>query len=598
MNILKSRIGWGSDHSTSSVESSIVEKIAYATSPSKHSVAGLENRIRQEALGAKLLLVTLLSNKIRSEYSRLTKEHPMLSRGIYEELVAALVNLGEEQQVDRTLMFALSTAVSAIVVRISSLQFPNEGVMEMIKICESSIAISLGGSSHHGGVVFSPAVALKLLSDIPGEVLSRADLTSAEIDSFLTLPMNSNDSTSAALETIQLALSGFMSASGEQSDSLLCMTLTALTKWTEASKSLSLSHLNEANDGNSSILSQLVTLLSSQLQQKQWSNASYAQEALIKSAHALTGSISNTSDYGTQSRRTAVTSLLACILTVDFLVGALKIAQSQQWEDAIVSISILASTLAKEDIEDISQCQQPGCLELFELLLQLQAHEVHSASVAVLDVWLVLQDVPTEDRHPNLVTPMYNKLTETILKRVAYPSAFVSWEEEIDIESSEFEEMRRLSSDVLIGSYELLRSDYLETLSNVVATTNAKDWEIIESALFCLCAVAREACARVKSSQNAARNGRDSPAAADGSTTATGLTQLVATLCGGGAGSVVNHHPLVLSAIADFLGSYSVVWSITCPAHSILEVLSYLAAALSIDAAARGMFLLLFYLLI
>jgi hypothetical protein len=575
---------WGSsDHSASSIESyNIVEQIAYATSSSKGPSPNLE-LIRQEATGAKLLIVTLLSKKIRSEYGRFSKEHPILSRGLYEELLGVLMNYVEEQ--DKSLLGALCTALSALVVRIG-VQFPNEGVMEMIQLCKFSIGVGLGLSSHHGGVIFPPNAALKLLSDIPGEVSSRTDLTSPEIDSFLTIPINSTDATSAALETLQLALSGYISGSGEQSDSLLCLTLTALTTWTEGSKSASLSHLNEvANGNNSTILSHLVVLLSSQLQQKQWSGASHAEQAMTQSAKALTASVDNPIDYGTQSRKMAVTSLLVSIQTIEFLTGALKLASTHQWDDTIVALSILASALAREDIEEIAQCQQPGCLELFELLLELQSHELHNAAIPVLEVWLALQDIPTSERHPNLVTPLSMRLVEVLLNRVAYPCAFVSWEEELDVESSEFEEMRRLSSDVLIGAYELLRSDYLETLSTVVTSTDKNNWETIESALFCLCAVAREACARVKSAQNAARSGRESPAAVDGSNTATGLTQMITSLCDGRA---LSQHPLVLNAIAQFLGCYSIVWSTTCPAHSILEILSYLASAMSVSTAAEA----------
>ena len=171
----------------------------------------------------------------------------------------------------------------------------------MIGMCNSSIAMSLGLPSNNGGVSFRPAVALKLLTDVPGEILSRSDLTSAEVDSFFSQQFNSSDVTSAALDTLQLALSGLINASGEQSDSLLCMAITALKKWAEGSKSVSLSHLNNTSNGNSSILSQLMMLLSSQLQQKQWSSANHAQSAITESACALAASISSTSDYGTQS---------------------------------------------------------------------------------------------------------------------------------------------------------------------------------------------------------------------------------------------------------------------------------------------------------
>ena len=72
-----------------------------------------------------------------------------------------------------------------------------------------------------------------------------------------------------------------------------------------------------------------------------------------------------------------------------------------------------------------------------------------------------------------------------------------------------------IDQDVLVGAYFLLRSGYLETLANVVMTIDGGDWEVVESALFCLSAVGREACARVKSMRNIVSSGRDSPVAAD-----------------------------------------------------------------------------------
>ena len=70
--------------SNSSAESNIVEKIAYATSPSKHQPlsSNLEQQIQGEANGAKLLLTILFCNKIRREYIRLMREHALLARSV------------------------------------------------------------------------------------------------------------------------------------------------------------------------------------------------------------------------------------------------------------------------------------------------------------------------------------------------------------------------------------------------------------------------------------------------------------------------------------------------------------------------------------
>ena len=279
---------------------------------------------------------------------------------------------------------------------------------------------------------------------------------------------------------------------------------------------------------------------------------------------------------------------------MEFLVAPLRNSEIHLWEDATVALSNLASTLAREEMEDISTCQLQGSFDLIQLLLELQAHPVHNVALPVLDVWLALQDISTADRHASLTSPLYMQLVEVILNRVAFPSTFVSWEEELEIESSDFDEMRRMATDVLIGAYYLLRSEYLETLANVVVATSSDDWEIIEAALFCLCAASREACARVKSVANALSSGRDSPVSSDGNSTALGLTQLVGSICSSPTSS---RHHLVLSGICTFLGSYSTVWANSCPPQSVLEILAYLTSAIptpaATEAAGKGMRLLL-----
>lgn len=119
--------------------------------------------------------------------------------------------------------------------------------------------------------------------------------------------------------------------------------------------------------------------------------------------------IENTTDYGTQSRRTAVSSLLASITApTEFIVAPLTISSAQSWEDALVALSNLASTLAREEIDEISECRLPGCTDLVGLLLELQGHPIHNVAVPVLEVWLTLQDIPTSERHPNLGAPLYD----------------------------------------------------------------------------------------------------------------------------------------------------------------------------------------------
>lgn len=605
-----------------------VERIAYMTSPQKHrpiqqqphATAAFENHLRNEADGAKLLLLTLLSTKIRREYVRLGREHPVLAGRLREELGAALTAVTCRSSMnmtsgntaagasDRALMGACCTAAAAVAVRLDG------AAADTIAACRSSLyfAFNLGAvNGAAAGASFSPSVALRLLSAVPEEVMLRTDLTTAEAEALLQMPPENNGRgesiASIALDAVRTAAVGSFAADGgtasDERDGLLCSSLRALSGWAEACKTINLSRLQESpphstsSSTSTSLLSMLVGLLSSQSQHRQWSSGQRHALALMRGARALSAVVSNATDFGTESRHLVISAMLAAIPPpVGFLSAPLAVARTAEWDDASADLSSLASILAAEEMDEVAACNLAGCSDLIELLLGLQAHPVHAAAVPVLDVWLALQDVPTSDRHAALAAPLCERLVDVLSTRVAYPPAFVSWEEELDVESSEFDEMRRLATDVLVGNYFLLRTQYLGILANVLASSDGgQRWTTSESALFCLCAVGREACARVKASgKKFGGGGSDGgPVAADGEATAAGLTQMVGSLCGVGVGgsyesAVRSRHPLVVAGLCNFIGCYALVWNASCTSETVLGLLAYLTAALSVPDAAEA----------
>lgn len=576
----------------------IVEKIAYETSHFKgqHINSNIEQQIQYEANGAKLMLITLFCRIIRKEYCQLVIEHSILAKKVYDELINTLLCIGNENNVNqegqKAIIGGLSSILAAVGIRMSTFKQSNEGIMNIIDICQSSIAASMGISvltKPEDASPFSPSVALKLLSQLVDEAQIRNDVTTKVIDELL------QSVAEPMLNMLHVSTNRYIHTSkegDEKQQELLCLTLMALTKCAE-SKMITLSSLVSANNtGMPNFLSQLVELLSLQpQQQRQWSSMKaeeQAEDCIIKASKALIACLENSSDYGMQSRQAAVASLLASISSTEFIIAPLQTADEQEWENSLVSLSNLASTLAREEIETIALCQLPGCTDLIQLLLSLQAHPTHNISMPVLDVWLALQDIPTNERHPTLAAPLYQQLVEIILNRAAYSPIFVSWEEEYELELSEFDEMRRLCTDVLVGAYYLLRSAYLETLANIVMEIDSQDWEVVEAAIFCISAVSREACARVKSVKNAASSGRESPVSDDGEATGVGLISILPSICAGGADGIPRRHPLVLTGIVNFLGVYSSVWSASSPIQTTIEILSYLCASMSAQAASMA----------
>ena len=521
---------------------SIIERIAFADkqpSPSEQRTAN----------GAKLLLITLFGAKIRREYVVLQREQPLLAGQAFDCLGNALAAVdnattdsGDSEGDNRAMASALSSALSASAVRMSSSSAPNEGIMKIVLACSKSFLSESLPSP------FSEHVSLKLLADIAAEAQSRTDLASAQIDALLQMRNGiaqqgfdasaEGSASDAALDIIFAATVANIGRSGEQSDAIICLAMEALTKWAEACKrKVTLSKLFQMNRGSDTFLSVIVSCLSSAAQQRSFSSAKHAETSVTTSSQALTACVDNSGDYGTQQRTSAVAFLLQSIRTMKFIHDPVNLAESNGWEDALAALSTLASTLAREEVDEISTCRLEGSTDLIELLLMLQQHPQHNVATPVLEFWLGIQDVPTADRHPSLAGPVFQQLVETILNRSAYPPSFVSWDEELDVEKSDFDEFRRLSADVLVGAYFLLRSDYLECLSNFVYEIETADWEIAEAALWCMNAVAREACARVKSVSNAAHNGRESPVSADGNMTVLGLTEVLKKLlCGGTTG--------------------------------------------------------------
>jgi len=411
------------------------------------------------------------------------------------------------------------------------------------------------------------------LACIPPEVEACADLRTNEVTEGL------NPFLEHALDSIRIAL---------LEETTRIPALEALKHWTTICH-VSLSHLSTPTcGGNESLLPLLIRLLSSEgipdnttninsttIYSNTSANNTRAQ-IFISASQALTEAILVPNEYCTSDRQIASTNLLHSIGTHGFVAAPLAYATQQgddgNWEDACHALATLVCTLVTEEIDIF--CTQPAeaCLNV---LLQIQAHPITKVSLTALECWLAVQDIPVASRHPNWKEPLFTKIAEGIVARIAYPTSFISWQDEFDFDESDFYELRRMVGDVFISAYFLLRVQFVQSMASYI--TSSSNWTIVEAALFGISSVSREVCARIK-----ARAGGSS-VSSDRDSTAQQLLQLVEHLCAApvasSAEAAARKHPLVLSGVCTFVGSYAPTWNVKCPPEALLQLLAYLREA-------------------
>ena len=84
---------------------------------------------------------------------------------------------------------------------------------------------------------------------------------------------------------------------------------------------------------------------------------------------------------------------------------------------------------------------------------QLQRSPLHTVRCNVLNVYLDINDLPVIDRLPIYERPLYKEVCNVLLTLASFPSSFESWEDELEVDESEFTEFRQLVSEPLQQCY-------------------------------------------------------------------------------------------------------------------------------------------------
>jgi hypothetical protein len=485
-----------------------------------------------ETMGMQLLCLQLLQGKIRREVPRGTVNGAANVSSLHQ-IQTELGNF--LQQGPKTAAGASSacTCLAALAVR-------RGGLQDLIQLCQSTTTLS-------------PSISLSLLAVIPLEVEACSDLSTPQV-------------TAELWPFLETTINFIRRVLTDDSAEGLLPALETLKHWASTCH-ISLTILNTPTcGGTESLLPVLVHLLS---QPHSVSN----EAVLVQASLALTEAVMVPSDSCSEGRTAACQMMFSAIASQGFIVNPLRQASEQEWEDACHALATLICTLVSEEVDDVvGHSADP----LLHLLLHIQNHPLPKTRMLALDCWLTVQEVPTSQRHDNWKAPLFRQVAEGLLTSTAFPANFRDWEQEVDLDQSEFEEFRTMVQDVYVSAYFLLRADFVQHL--VTQIVSSADWTVQEAALFAFCAVSREVCARCKA------QGGGTSISKDRERTAELLLQLVQHLVS--TDPSTSKHGLVLAGIVQFIGAYAPAWATKCAPEAILQLLTYLRASLVASPAA------------
>lgn len=493
-----------------------------------------------EHAGVELLCLQLLQAKIRRELPRGTHSH-----GAFEAVRAALSQtiLKCQQQQGQGAVAILQSAC----------------------ICLTSLEIRLGNlggfcphvisscSSHHSdpSTALGPLTALRLLGEVPTEVERCSDLNATQITEEL-LPY---------WDRVAVILSHSLATPETCS-----LAAHALRTWVRSCH-VTLTQLGavaSAPGQHHGVLHLLVQLLS------QTQDAPDQATLLTAVSRALNSVIRQQADSCTPGRQAAVVALVEAARVDGFIGGPLLKATSAGWDDATHALVTLLCTLVTEEIDEIVQLPADG---LLNLMLEIQrTHPNLRIKSLVLEAWLTVQDVPTAERHENWRAPLTARVTDTLLEALSYPSEFVNWEEEINMEQSELDEYRRLAPDVLVGCYNMLRVEFVQRLSQPIVNpaTTSSSWTTLEVALYALAATSREVCGRIKTHVGGTRIMQDKQS----------TSVLILNIAEVMLGAPPPANGFLTTSICRFWGAYAAAWPAIGSSESVLKILDYLRAVM------------------
>jgi hypothetical protein len=159
------------------------------------------------------------------------------------------------------------------------------------------------------------------------------------------------------------------------------------------------------------------------------------------------------------------------------------------------------------------------------------------------------------------------RLTESLLEALALPPEFTNWDEEVNLDESDFKEFRQMVPDVLTACYLMLRVDFVRRMVRAVIPLHQQaSWTVSEAALVALSMISRDVCDRIGSTMASSKIRQDREA----------TIALIGDVCQGLLSAQPRQAEALIERFCDFFGGYSSAWKKVASTDSILRMVDYL----------------------
>ena len=486
----------------------------------------IELSLIHEEVALQLLCLQLLQAKIRREVAY---EGNLQNGRLLDRLQHSLQNYLYSPQTNEATLQPTCLCIAALLARRAQL------VHVLPTLCHS---IRERGSSSSNTLH-----QLRILSSIPLELQAGV--------SGLAPSQVTNTLAPYVIPVLEVLLVTIQQSAPDANETRTLLFALAATKNWIVEGCVSLTQLNAVCVNGSSFSWCLVQLLS-------LAGASYVNDDAIfmYAAQSLEEAILVATDSVTETRSAAVIVLLQAF---EPAVGFLSAPLHQCDEDTAVALASLVSSLVTEEIDEL--ITQP-CDSLIRLLLGLQTHPVATVRSAIIDCWLTASEVPVSERHERWRAPLFQHVTSTLLQAIEFSDA---------VDEDDVLDFRRMSSDVFVACYLLLRCDYVQHSTNIICAQQQQLHPAkVEAALFALTATAREVNDLMKSRTGGSSVGKDRQRTADL------LLQIVNHLMANN----ISNDKLVQVGAVKFFGSFAPIWADRCSSDDVLRLLAYLRSTL------------------
>ena len=365
---------------------------------------------------------------------------------------------------------------------------------EFLRVLNESIAVVRNSANHADTVALNLELIAKLSAEIDAADLSRHHRTKLE------------DISKDAIRPVLDALAGAVSVrvTGQLVQNLVLAGLRVVKCWAPRGISLTLlCHPKSMVMASQNIFGALIAPALGAADLAMAKEACIAMREVLRAPETdfIPACVSNFS--ATHSRAESLHAFLATLTETWIVLMRCFGNSSEEGETAAEIVNLLVEI----GISETDQLCSPEMFEaaFFEKLLSIASVRPRRLAVVTYDVWLNIQEIPFDSRHPYTHQEVFYHLLEKLIQQIIFPSGFKGWDADVDYDDDEddFEEFRSSKGcaveEVLTVCYHALQGKFFGLLSRSMENNrNEGQWQHFEVVLYILYLIMNE----VKASLN------------------------------------------------------------------------------------------------